>query len=177
MQIGNRIRIMRQRCGLTQEELADRCELTKGYISQLESDTSSPSIATLSDILEALGTTPAEFFKEEQEEKVVFTEADYFEKESDTGTITWLVPNAQKNEMEPIIAHIPPHTSTTVDMPHEGEEFGYVMSGSVIVHIGNKSYRCKEKGTFYIVSNKPHFIENKYDKPAKVIWVASPPTF
>ena len=42
---------------LTQEELADRTELTKGYISQVERDLASPSIATLVDILEALGTT------------------------------------------------------------------------------------------------------------------------
>ena len=42
--------------GLTQEELADRTELSKGFISQLERDLTSPSIATLMDILQALGT-------------------------------------------------------------------------------------------------------------------------
>ena len=57
--------------GLTQEELADRCELTKGYISQLENDLTSPSIATLIDILSALGTNLKEFFQDvESEEKV-----------------------------------------------------------------------------------------------------------
>ena len=58
---------MRNQKGLTQEELADRCELTKGYISQLENDLNSPSIATLADILSALGSNLAEFFKEEAE--------------------------------------------------------------------------------------------------------------
>ena len=43
--------------GLTQEELADRSELSKGFISQLERDLTSPSIATLMDILQCLGTS------------------------------------------------------------------------------------------------------------------------
>ena len=56
MKIGARIKDLRTLCGLTQEELADRCELTKGYISQLENDLTSPSISTLTDLLDALGT-------------------------------------------------------------------------------------------------------------------------
>jgi transcriptional regulator with XRE-family HTH domain len=62
MQIGNKIKRLRLEYGLTQEELADRCELTKGYISQLERDLTSPSIATLKDILDCLGSSIPEFF-------------------------------------------------------------------------------------------------------------------
>ena len=61
MIIGEKIRRLRMELQLTQEELADRTELTKGYISQVERDLASPSIATLVDILEALGTTLGEF--------------------------------------------------------------------------------------------------------------------
>ena len=64
MIIGEKIRRLRMELQLTQEELADRTELTKGYISQVERDLASPSIATLVDILEALGTTLGEFFAE-----------------------------------------------------------------------------------------------------------------
>ena len=55
MKIGNRLKELRIQKGLTQEELADRCELSKGFISQLERDLTSPSIATLVDILQCLG--------------------------------------------------------------------------------------------------------------------------
>ena len=61
MQIGNKIKRLRLESGMTQEEIADRCELTKGYISQLERDLTSPSIATLEDILECLGTNLQQF--------------------------------------------------------------------------------------------------------------------
>ena len=72
MEIGNKIKQLRLQCDLTQEELANRCELTKGYISQLENELTSPSIATLMDILSALGTNLKDFFSEEPEEKIVF---------------------------------------------------------------------------------------------------------
>ena len=73
MDIGNRIRELRKTQGLTQEELADRAELTKGYISQLERDMTSPSISTLEDILQCLGTSLSEFFREKtEEEQIVF---------------------------------------------------------------------------------------------------------
>ena len=81
MEIGSKIKRMRLRLGLTQEELADRTELTKGFISQLERDITSPSIATLMDILEALGSNVGEFFSDHADEKVVYAAEDMFIKE------------------------------------------------------------------------------------------------
>ena len=46
MRIGRKIKLLRIQKGLTQEELAERTDLSKGYISQLERDLSSPSIET-----------------------------------------------------------------------------------------------------------------------------------
>ena len=54
MEIGKKIKALRIQKNLTQEELADRAELTKGFISQVERDLTSPSIATLVDILQCL---------------------------------------------------------------------------------------------------------------------------
>ena len=99
MSIGEKIKHLRTICQLTQEELADRCDLTKGFISQLENDLNSPSISTLTDILNALGTNLKEFFADDEDEKIVFTKEDYFTTQNDNHLITWLVPNAQKNEM------------------------------------------------------------------------------
>lgn len=69
MRIGEKIKRLRLENGLTQEELANRCELSKGFISQVERDMTSPSIASLVDILESLGTNLNEFFSENEEEK------------------------------------------------------------------------------------------------------------
>jgi transcriptional regulator with XRE-family HTH domain len=70
MKIGEKIKHLRMKNGLTQEELASRCELTKGFISQVERELTSPSIATLVDMLECLGTNLKDFFSDSVEEKV-----------------------------------------------------------------------------------------------------------
>ncbi len=175
--IGKKIKRLRNLCQLTQEELADRCELTKGYISQLENDLTSPSISTLTDILAALGTNLHEFFAEEEDPQIVFTANDYFEKITDDVKTIWLVPNAQKNEMEPILCILEPSAEVTLDMPHEGQEFGYVLEGAIMVVYGNNKYVCKKGETFYFTTDKNHYIYNHTKKIAKVIWVSSPPNF
>ena len=74
MEIGERLRELRIQRGLTQEELADRCELSKGFISQVERELASPSIATLKDMLECLGVT-LQFFQRRQRRKGGFCPA------------------------------------------------------------------------------------------------------
>ena len=175
MELGGKIKQMRNQKGLPQEELADRCELTKGYISQLENDLNSPSIATLTDILSALGSNLSEFFREEAKEKVIFGKEEYFEKDADGVLWKWLIPNAQKNMMEPVLVELAEGVSTSGDIPHEGEEFGYVLQGSICIHLGNKTYRAKKGESFYFTPDKKHYLTSRHG--ASLIWVSTPPSF
>lgn len=177
--LGAKIKNLRLENGLTQEELANRCELTKGFISQLERDLTSPSISTLSDILEVLGTTISDFFSEKEEEKYVFTGDEFFEKYDPERKhlIKWIVPNAQKYEMEPIILEIEPGGESIADEPHTGEEFGYVLEGEIILKINNKKYKVSKGQSFYYIASKYHQIENASKKKAVVMWVSTPPMF
>ena len=178
MKIGENLKRIRVANSLTQQELADRCELTKGYISQLERDLTSPSIATLTDILECLGTDLGSFFNEAVDSKIVFKQEDVFVKESDDNyIINWIVPNAQKNKMEPILVELGSHSKIKPDEPHEGEEFGYVLSGSILLNYGNQVYKVKKGESFYIKANKTHYIENASKTLARVLWVSTPPNF
>lgn len=179
MDIGNKINQLRKRNGLTQEELADRCELSKGFISQVERGLTSPSIATLVDILESLGSNLQDFFNETGEEKIVFKKDDVFEKEDRDlhHTINWLIPNAQKNNMEPILITIEAGGSTVIDEPHEGEEFGYIIGGAINIYIGEEGFRAKKGDSFYFKPTKSHYISNSGKVKATILWVSSPPTF
>ena len=177
MQLGTKIRALRLQHNLTQEELADRCELTKGYISQLENDLTSPSIATLEDILSALGSSFSEFFKDERNEKIVFTESDYIEKDSEGQIRNWLGPNAQKNLMEPLTLELEPGAETADDFPHEGEEFGYVLEGTISLRRGGKTYVCRKGDSFYFTADKTHSVRNEGKDRAVLLWISSPPNF
>ncbi len=177
MDIGNKLKELRVLKGLTQEELADRSELSKGFISQLERNLTSPSITTLMDILQCLGTSIGEFFNEAPDEQIIFGKQDYFVK-LDTeykNEIKWIIPNAQKNTMEPIYLTLEAGGSTCPDTPHEGEEFGYVLQGTVSIHLGSKTYKAKKGESFYYTADKTHFLSSK--SGAVLIWVSSPPSF
>ncbi len=177
MELGAKLREMRQRKGLTQEELADRCELTKGYISQLENELTSPSIATLIDLLNALGGNLSDFFREDEDRKIVFPEEEYIEKQSEGMLFRWLIPNAQKNMMEPVLVELEAGASTSVDFPHEGEEFGYVLEGRIAVVSSGKQHAAKKGESFYFTADKEHFILNKGKGKARFLWISTPPNF
>lgn len=177
MEIGIKLKELRLKNQLTQEELADRCELTKGYISQLENDLTSPSIATLKDILQALGSSLSAFFSEDEEEPLVFTKEDYFLKEGENSSVTWLVPTAQKNAMEPIMLRLKGGAATEKDLPHDGEEFGYVLKGTIKVCVSKRDCEAKEGESFYFRSNKTHYLVNLSDEEAVVLWLSCPPNF
>ena len=178
MEIGSKLKRIRQQRGLTQEELADRCELSKGFISQVERDLTSPSIATLTDLLECLGVSLQSFFTEANE-KVVYTAQDLFVKEDPTlgSTITWLVPGAQKNNMEPILLLLTPGGRSQTLSPLEGEEFGYVLKGQAVLHIGEERQTLRKGSSFCLHPMAEHWLENNSSKDTEILWVSTPPSF
>ena len=179
MKIGERIKQLRIQMNLTQEELANRSELSKGFISQVERDLNSPSISTLVDILECLGTNLKDFFNEDVTEKVVFSDEDIFVQDNEelSHTINWIIPNAQKNQMEPIIIKLLENGKSNVYNAHEGEVFGYVLQGSISLCIGNKSLKAHRGESFYYKANSSHYVQNIDKKDSIVLWVSTPPNF
>ena len=177
--IGQRIKQLRIKNGLTLEELASRTELTKGFLSQLERNLTSPSLQTLEDIAEALGTNMSGFFAEEKDEKIVFTPDDAFVDERDDQVVEWVIPNAQKNLMEPVIIRLQPGARSKEIEPHEGEEFGYVMNGRVVLasEVNRKGDIVRKGDSFYINGDHTHWIENRSAKIAEVLWISTPPVF
>lgn len=177
MDIGGKIKHLRRQKGLTLEELASRSELTKGFLSQLERNLTSPSIDSLDDILEALGTNLADFFKEDKVEQYTFREQDFYVDERDDHTVSWIVPNAQKNQMEPILLTLPEGGQSFEVAPHTGEEFGYVADGTVALECDGKRSVLRKGETFYLHGRTFHVLKNEKKTPARVLWVSTPPLF
>lgn len=178
MNIGAKIRRYRLKNSLTLEELASRTELSKGFLSQCENDLTSPSIATLADITEALGVTLEQFFAKDKHEQIVFKTSDFFIDEQDEYTIHWIVPNAQKNQMEPIMIEIKPQGLSQEIIPHSGEEFGYVLKGKIKLEMEGQNSMIRKGETFYLGGNKPHRLVNpSTSNTAVVLWICTPPIF
>ena len=78
--------------------------------------------------------------------------------------------------MEPIRLTLEPGGLTYRDVPHEGEELGYVIKGSIRIHIGKQIYTAKKGESFYFTPHSEHFIEAGING-AVLIWISTPPSF
>ena len=177
-QVGERIHDLRMSYGLTQEELADRSNLTKGFISQLERDLSSPSLESLVGILRALDTDIVEFFKDQDEEDFVFGDGDVIDSDTypEVAGFRLLVPGGANCNLEPALVTLEPGQEIA-EKSHMGEEYGYVLKGKVAVTWGERQQTAGRGQSFYFVADRAHKLSNPFAKPAKVLWVSSPPSF
>jgi transcriptional regulator with XRE-family HTH domain len=179
MKIGERIRNLRQLSNLTQEELAERAGLTKGFISQVERDLTSISLDSLIQILGALDEDISEFFRDSTgEEKIVYREDDRvaIEKEK-IQRFELLVPGSTNRRLEPILLTLRKGQVTPKERPHEGEEFGYVLRGRVTLRFGKEVLKLKTGECFYLSAEKEHWLQNTSSKEAIILWISSPPSF
>ena len=79
--------------------------------------------------------------------------------------------------LEPVLVELAEGIESAGDIPHEGEEFGYVLEGKIAIILGNKHYLCKKGEAFYYTASKPHSILNKGKGKAKFLWISTPPNF
>lgn len=178
MKIGKKLKNLRVKHNLTMQELADRCDLSKGFISQLEHDLYSPSIGTLTAILDVYDLPLSSFFAEnEVEKKFVFRSYEASVLDEDKYQVKWLIPNAQKLNLEPIIITLKPFGTSEVINPFQGQIFGYVLNGKVIVHYGNQNNKIDESESFYIKGDAKHYLENPTNKNTEILWISNPPIF
>jgi transcriptional regulator with XRE-family HTH domain len=179
MKIGERIRNLRQLSNLTQEELAERAGLTKGFISQVERDLTSISLDSLIQILGALDEDISEFFRDSiGEEKIVYRENDRVVIEKDKiQRFELLVPGSTNRRLEPILLTLRKGHVTPKERPHEGEEFGYVLRGRVTLRFGKEVLKLKTGECFYLSAEKEHWLQNTSSKEAIILWISSPPSF
>ena len=178
MKIGERIRSLREMSNLTQEELAERAGLTKGFISQIERDLTSISLDSLAQILEALDENISDFFREASQEKIVYQEKDRvpIEKEK-IEKFELLIPGSTNRRLEPILLTLRKGQATPKERPHDGEEFGYVFQGRVSLRFGREVLKLKKGECFYFSAEKEHWLQNTSSRIAAILWITSPPYF
>jgi transcriptional regulator with XRE-family HTH domain len=179
VKIGARLKRLRMLDALTQEELASRTDLTKGYISQLENDTTCPSIATLKDILDVFGVSMQEFFSEPVETEVVFGSSVRVQSTpvGDRIKVELLIPGAQNRHLDPALVTLAPGAEMAMQNVHDGEEFGYVLLGRIQVQLDDRQYLVKKDECFLFTSDRRHSVRNLGRGQAKILWVVTPPTF
>jgi transcriptional regulator with XRE-family HTH domain len=180
LKIGEKIKNLRLAQELTQEDLANRADLTKGFISLLERDLQTPSLDTLELILNALNTTLTEFFAEKGPDVVVFKPGQrvVIEDEDEPGVIREvLIPGAQGREVDILLVTLQPGAITFKEKSHYGDECGLVREGQIVITLGKDTFKASKGDAFYYTADKKHWIENRSKMRAQILWISAPPSF
>lgn len=192
MDIGNRLREIRQSHELSQRELAKRAGVTNGTISLIEQNRVSPSVSSLKKVLDGIPMSIADFFtlvdghetvRSNNSSKVFFRAEELPELTSSIGRgdlIFHLVGETVHGRKMQIMREVyRPGADTGAANPlrHEGEEGGIVIRGRVEINVGEQCRVLGAGDAYYFASRIPHRFRNPFDEVCEIISANSPPTF
>ena len=183
MDIGQRLKEIRINRGLSQRELASRAGLTNGTISLIETDKTSPSVASLKSLLDAIPISMAEFFGslEDQDSPKIFYRADEFTQVAPEGpgqVSLRQLGNARDHSLQVLHETYPVGADTGPEfLSHEGEEAGVITVGQIELTVGEK-IEVLEVGDGYLFdSRQPHRFRNIANETCEIISALTPPVF
>lgn len=185
MNIGHRLQSIRKQRGLSQRELAARAGLTNGTISLIEQNKTSPSVASLKSLLDAIPMSLAEFFAtlEEIGQNKHFYKAEEFieiaPEHADTRLLSLRqLGNVQEHAIQMLYERYAPGADTGPELlSHEAEEAGIVISGQVEITVDDE-VRVLGPGDGYLFNSRlPHRFRNTGTAECVVISACTPPSF
>ena len=180
--IGQRIKELRLERRLTLEEAADRTGCSAGFLSQLERNRAAPSISMLYSIAGALGAPITHFFPAVvHPTKVVRAhEREPFRFEGSPIIYSLLSTQFADRVMESLLVTIEPGDGSLPSdeyRAHPGEEFGYVLDGTLRLWIEDAQYDLLPGDSIHFMATVKHRLENPGKKPVTALWVLTPPVF
>lgn len=174
---------------MSQRDLAARAGLTNGAISLIEQSKSSPSVASLKRLLDAIPMSLSEFFSEVEdtpEPKYFYSQSEFIElnpEEIGLGRQAARVSlrqlgDAARHSLQMLHESYPPGADTGPDMlSHDGEESGVVISGIIEITVGDQ-VRVLNPGDGYLFESRlPHRFRNIGSETCVIVSACTPPSF
>jgi transcriptional regulator with XRE-family HTH domain len=161
LEIGTRIRKIRLTQRRTITEVASLCGFSKGLLSKIETNKVIPAIATLSKIAAVLGIKISVLMEEGDVAKVAVTPemnpfGEAFVSTNKGYSIYGLAPHFLNKKMQPLLICSQKELVQPHSVSHEGEEFIYVLDGSVCIHVGNAEYMLSKGESIYFECLNEH---------------------
>lgn len=164
MGIGRRIRLIRKEQNRTQDEIANACGFTKSLLSKIENEISTPPVSTLIKIATALGVRVSDLIEEQSIRTTVFNTHDqYIDKskwlKTDKGYSFYAFASERTNKIvQPYIITAKKGEVKQHPYSHEGEEFVYMISGTMKYRVGSTEYTMNPGDTVYFNSLEEHIL-------------------
>lgn len=182
--LGERIRQARQEKdgGKTLAEIADRCDFSVSYLSQLERDKVEPSLSSLKKIADVLDVSAVSLMFDETRERQSAQVVRKGERKSvdlPGGNLHYemLIPDLQ-GRLSVLKLEAPPGAdSGSEPMQHRGEDVAVVLEGSLLYTVDGEEHQLEAGDSIRYNSRLPHRMENPHDEESRAIVITTPPSF
>jgi transcriptional regulator with XRE-family HTH domain/KaiC/GvpD/RAD55 family RecA-like ATPase len=179
MDLGQRIKELRLKRGLSQTELAQLVGVTPSTISQVESNLIYPSLPALFKMAEILAVAGSSFFQDQGKGKsrIIFPLREATDLKMagvpEFSILTKrLTPVDLESKAEPFLIEIPPQQSlSTHFFFHKGEEMGYLLTGKLLVKMPSGEYELNAGDLIHLTAEIPQAWTNPGPDPARLLWL------
>lgn len=177
--IGERLRTLRGERNLTILDLAAKAGVSAGIISQIERGNSNPSVKTLQRLRAALGVNLWEFLERPEDRP---SEDPPFVRRAthrpriivgETRLVKELLSPQNDENLRFMFVTLPPGGISEDVLIGTGQKGGYVISGTVLLTVGERTVQLTEGDSFQFRSDTPHNVANRSKDDAKVLWIMS----
>jgi len=174
--VGQRIRELRTKRGLSLRALAGLSGLSTNAISLIERGDNSPTVSSLHNLATALAVPITAFFEQHSVGGVVHLKKNQRPKSETAGvSMENLGSGLPNQQIEPFLMTIEPGgSSTSSQITHSGEEFVYVLSGALVCRINEQEYPLEEGDSLLFLASQPHIYRNETRRAAKILIVFQP---
>ncbi len=169
--VGIRLRMLRERHGLSLRALAQVCGLSINAISRIERGDHSPTVSSLHQLAKALNVPITAFFEDSREQTIVFVRRDK-RLQSEAGGIIMesLGVGLRRQQLEPFLVRVNPGVGTTMEpVTHAGEEFVYCLEGTIEYRVNDEVYPLEAGDSLLFEATQPHCFHNGAGSPATLL--------
>jgi transcriptional regulator with XRE-family HTH domain len=178
LKLGQRIRDLRLKAGMTLADLGKATGVSIGTLSQLERGLVSPTVRTVYTVANALGVMPA-WLIDPSQMPVPSAESRYIVRAGQRSRLLDLngirkdiASPAASDRLRGFFMVIQPGCNSGAQpYSHKGEEIGFLLAGSLELQIDGETFSLNEGDCFAFSSQKPHSFANAGPRPATVFWV------
>jgi transcriptional regulator with XRE-family HTH domain len=184
--VGEKIKVLRERKGLSLKDLADSTGFSTALLSQMENHLVSPSLGTMIKLARAMGVKVGDFLGETEGEPFTIVRKDerknvsrFASKDGVKYGYSYESLGFDKKDrhMEPFIVTLEPATVKAMKTSvHEGEEFIFVLEGEMEVILGNHTDVLYPGDSIYYDSTIPHRVQCHQDKITRILAVLFAPS-
>ena len=180
LDVGSRLRKVREMHGLSQRALAKRTGVSNASISLIEQNRSSPSVGLLKKILDGVPIALSEFFSlaATPQRRVFFAPDDLVELAGEPVSYRQVGVDLSERQIQILHERYAPGADTGQSMlQHEGEEGAVILRGRLEVTVGDQRRILGPGSAYYFDSRLPHRFRNPGDEVCELVSACTPPSF